>query len=98
MSNNSTTISLKPSNDEQQLAKQRRQNDESQKSNLNVHHDDSIGSNQLNRKSVLVTHAEERKHKCSICGKAFKQSSHLNQHMVTHTEERNFKVDREECG
>src|SRR5277367_2781092 len=37
-----------------------------------------------------------KKHECSVCGKAFKKPSHLKQHSKTHTGKKSFKC--EECG
>ncbi|XP_066943858.1 zinc finger protein 586-like [Macrobrachium rosenbergii] len=47
-------------------------------------------SKRKNRDTDIKT---ERKHQCTLCGKAFRAYSHKVEHMVTHTQEKSFKCD-----
>lgn len=44
-------------------------------------------------KHLQTYHSSERKFVCVICGRAFKQSHHLREHVTSHTGERNYNCD-----
>lgn len=44
-------------------------------------------------KHLQTYHSNERKFVCVICGRAFKQSHHLREHLTSHTGERNYSCD-----
>lgn len=48
------------------------------------------------RMHLATTHTVERKMQCNMCSLSFKTTSHLNQHRLTHTGEKNHRCP--ECG
>ena len=45
-----------------------------------------------------LTHSEERRYHCNICGKAFKRQDHLNGHLLTHRSTKPFACHVDGCG
>ena len=41
----------------------------------------------------MVTHSEEKPHKCKVCDKSFGLLGNLNEHMLTHRAEKHICVE-----